>query len=76
MVGMCINMKKKSKKNSDRLDFDYSFEKERKESRKKAKAWREKRKNVAFMKRNHDITSPFDGRVLMGSNSGGEGWDG
>lgn len=57
------------KNKSSRTDMDYIIEKERKESKKRSKAWREMRKNVATMKRNHDRTTPEDGRIL-------EGWDG
>ena len=54
---------------ASRLDMDYIVEKDRKESKKRSKAWREMRKNVAHMKRNYEVTTPEDGRVL-------EGWDG
>lgn len=53
---------------ASRLDMDYIVEKDRKESKKRSKAWREMRKNVAHMKRNHEVTTPDDGRML-------EGWD-
>lgn len=64
------NLGKVMRKNkASRIDMDYIMEKERKESKKRSKAWREMRKSVATMKRLHDRTKHEDGSVL-------EGWDG
>ena len=49
------------------------LEKERKDSKKRAKAWREMRKNVAYMKRHHEMTTPEDGRVLTEDDEYGFG---
>lgn len=64
------NLGKIMRKSKDyRSDIDYVIERDRKESKKKAKAWRDMRRNQIKAKRHHDRITPEDGRVL-------EGWDG